>query len=176
MLDIEAGFKVYVGEVRLAPMKIGEVAALAGVPTATVRYYERRSLIPVATRAASGYRQYAPEAARRLRFIKHARGLGFSLDEIQEMLDLRAGDPSACGRVEAVAREKVRAVRQQLADLQRLERTLQDVVASCKRHGQAEACPVLAALDEPVTAPTAAATAAPSRRTARGRRPRAAGH
>ena len=156
-------------------MKIGEVAALAGVPTATVRYYERRSLIPAATRAASGYRQYAPEAARRLRFIKHAQGLGFSLDEIQEMLDLRADDPSACDRVEAVAREKVRAVRQRLTELQRLERTLQDVVASCTRHSQGEACPVLAVLDATVTAPTAALSAAPSLRTTRVRRPQAGG-
>lgn len=134
-------------------LKIGEVAARAGVPTATVRYYERRRLIAPSTRTPSGYRQYDADAARRLRFIKHAQGLGFSLDEIQTMLDLRAGDPAACARVQAIARAKVRVVRQRLNDLQRLRRTLQGVITACATHEGADPCPVLAALDEGATAP-----------------------
>lgn len=134
-------------------LKIGEVAARAGVPTATVRYYERRRLIAPSTRTPSGYRQYDADAARRLRFIKHAQGLGFSLDEIQAMLDLRAGDPAACARVQVIAQEKVRVVRQRLNELQRLERTLQGVLTACATHEGAAPCPVLAALDEGATAP-----------------------
>jgi DNA-binding transcriptional MerR regulator len=71
-------------------MRIGEIAVQAGVPTATVRYYERRGLVPRAPRTASGYRAYGPDVVRRLRFIKHAQELGFALEDIQHMLALRA--------------------------------------------------------------------------------------
>lgn len=129
-------------------MRIGEVAALAGVPTATVRYYERRGLIAQTARTASGYRHYGPEAARRLRFIKHTQELGFSLEEIQHMLELRAEDPAACALVEATTREKIREVRQRLEELRRLERTLQRIVGSCEQHSATEPCPILAVLSE----------------------------
>ena len=76
-------------------MKISEVAALAGVPTATVRYYERRGLIAQAPRTGSGYRTYGSDTATRLRFIKRAQDLGFSLEEIQELLGLRVEDSAA---------------------------------------------------------------------------------
>ncbi|MGI8843858.1 MAG: heavy metal-responsive transcriptional regulator [Gemmatimonadaceae bacterium] len=127
-------------------MRISQVAALAGVPTATVRYYERRGLIAEAARTASGYRRYGSDVARRLRFIKHAQALGFSLEEIQEMLQLSVGDPASCARVEARTREKIRSVRERLAALQRLERTLQDLAAACAQHGASQPCPVLAVI------------------------------
>lgn len=128
-------------------MKIGEVAAHAGVPTATVRYYERRGLIAPTERTRAGYRHYGVEAARQLRFIRHAQELGFSLDEIREMLELRIDDPDACARVEATTREKIRTVRQRLAELRRLERMLQQFVGACRRHEPAEPCPILAVLE-----------------------------
>lgn len=134
-------------------MRIGEVAALAGVPAATVRYYERRGLIAQARRTASGYRQYGTDAARRLRFIKHAQALGFSLEEIQPMLALRADDPAACARIEATTREKIRAVRARLAELTRLERTLQDLAGACADNRASERCPVLAVLTDDSPAP-----------------------
>lgn len=129
-------------------MKIGEVAALAGVPVATVRYYERRGLIADAERTPSGYRQYDADAARRLRFIKHAQELGFSLEDIQQILALRSDDPAACARIEALTRDKVRAVRERLVELERLEHTLQDLVGACERHASSAPCPVLAALSD----------------------------
>lgn len=129
-------------------MKISEVAALAGVPTATVRYYERRGLIAEAARTTAGYRQYGPDAARRLRFIKHAQELGFALDEIQQMLALSIDDPESCARVEATTREKIRAVRQRLAELQRLERTLQDLARACEQQRRTQPCPILAVLSD----------------------------
>lgn len=131
-------------------MRIGEVAALAGVPTATVRYYERRGIIAEVARSAAGYRQYGPDAARRLRFIKHAQELGFTLGEIQQMLELRIENAEACARVEATTREKIRAVRQRLAELTRLERTLQDLVRACEQHVTAQPCPILAVLSDDV--------------------------
>ena len=127
-------------------MKIGEVAALAGVPVATVRYYERRGLIADAERTPSGYRQYDADAARRLRFIKHAQELGFSLDEVQQLLALQTDDPASCARVQSVTRERIRTVRERLAELERLERTLQELVGACERHAPTAPCPVLAVL------------------------------
>ena len=135
-------------------MKIGELATWVGVPTATVRYYERRGLIAEAARPASGYRQYGPDAARRLRFIKHAQVLGFSLEEIHQMLALRIDDPAACARVEATTRAKIRAVRQRLAELRHLERTLQALVGTCERHDASDHCPILAVLADD-TSPSA---------------------
>jgi Hg(II)-responsive transcriptional regulator len=129
-------------------MRISEVAALAGVPTATVRYYERRGLIAEASRTAAGYRQYGDEAARRLRFIKHAQELGFSLEEIQQLLELSIADPESCARVGATTKEKIQAVRQRLADLQRLERTLQELVRACERRRPTQPCPILAVLSD----------------------------
>ena len=135
-------------------MKIGEVAALAGVPVATVRYYERRGLMAEAERTPSGYRQYDADAARRLRFIKHAQELGFSLGEVQQMLALQTDDPASCARAQTVTRERIRAVRERLVELERLEGTLQDLVGGCERHEPTAHCPILAVLhDEEPRAP-----------------------
>ena len=131
-------------------MRIGEVAALAGVPTATVRYYERRGIVAEVARSAAGYRQYGHDAVRRLRFIKHAQELGFALGEIQQMLDLRIENAEACARVEATTREKIRSVRQRLAELTHLERTLQGLVRACEQHATAQPCPILAVLSDDV--------------------------
>lgn len=140
-------------------MRISEVAVVAGVPTATVRYYERRGLIEPATRTASGYRRYDAEAARRLCFIKHAQALGFSLEEVKAMLALRHDDPASCARVEATTRAKIRAVRERLDELRRLERTLQDLAGVCARHDAAEPCPILRVLGDTEDARDAAVTA-----------------
>lgn len=129
-------------------MLIGEVAALAGMPTATVRYYERRGLIAEPSRTPAGYRQYGPDTQRRLRFIKHAQELGFSLEEIQQMLELSIADPASCARVEVVTREKVRTVSVRLKELQRLERVLRDLVRGCDHRGPSQPCPILSVLLE----------------------------
>lgn len=133
-------------------MKIGDIAAAAGVPSATVRFYERRGLIPRAPRTAAGYRTYGAEAARRLLFIRHAQELGFSLDEIRTMLELRTDDSAACRAVEALARGKVQAVREHLRQLKRLERMLSRLVQKCEESHAPEPCPILEVLSEP--APT----------------------
>lgn len=128
------------------PLKIGQLAARAGVPTATVRYYERRGLIAPAPRTATGYRAYGPETVRRLRFIKHAQELGFTLEEVQAMLELQVEDPAACARVEATTRAKIQTVRKRLAELRRLERTLERLARACEQQPPSDPCPVLVAL------------------------------
>ena len=129
-------------------MNIGKLATLAGVGTATVRYYERRGLLGAAPRTQSGYRRYDQQAAKRLRFIKHAQELGFSLDEIRELLDLRVEDPRSCQRVEATAREKVGVIQQRIRELDRMRQTLEGLVRSCQRRQRTTECPVLATLTE----------------------------
>lgn len=129
-------------------MKIGEIAALAGVPTPTVRYYERRGLIARPPRARSGYRQYGRETADRLRFIKHAQALGFTLDEIEELLGLRVKDPASCEVVEAKSRAKILDVRRRIAELERLEAVLCGLADSCATRTRTAECPVLEMLVE----------------------------
>lgn len=132
-------------------LTIGDVAALADVPAATVRYYERRGLLAATSRTRAGYRQYGPDAAQRLRFIRHAQALGFSLEEIQELLTLRADDAAACPHVAAAAREKVQTIIRRIGELDRMKQTLQELIRSCDAHEPSDACPVLSALAEAET-------------------------
>lgn len=127
-------------------MTIGELATGAGVPTPTVRYYERRGLIRPTTRSPAGYRVYDAAAAERLRFIRHAQSLGFSLDDIGELLGLCVTDPASCTRVASRAREKLAETRHRIAELEKLERLLAKLVASCDAHEPSAECPVLSAL------------------------------
>ena len=131
-------------------MNIGELAALEGVPAATVRYYERRGLIPKAARTPSGYRQYHRETAERLRFIKHAQEMGFGS---QELLELRVDDPGSCALVEATTREKIAEVRRRIGELERLEAVLERLARSCRARTPTDECPVLEALAERAHAP-----------------------
>lgn len=124
-------------------MKIGELAALAGVPAATVRYYERRGLIAEPARSASGYRQYGPQAAERIRFIRRAQGLGFSLEEIEELLALRVDDPASCAEVATKTRAKIAEVRRRIGELERLEGVLSHLAAMCAARTVTSECPVL---------------------------------
>lgn len=88
-------------QVRAKPLTIGRLAQEAGINLETVRYYERRGLLPKPPRTASGYRMFPPEAARRLRFIKLAQDLGFSLREVRELLALRTSPEPAPKRFES---------------------------------------------------------------------------
>lgn len=129
-------------------MNIGEVAALAGVPTATVRYYERRGLINKAPRTASGYRQYGPDTATRIQFIKRAQELGFTLDDVADLLALRVDDPHTCPAVEAKARYKIAQVETMIRDLTRIRTVLNGLAESCRTEAATAECPILDALRE----------------------------
>lgn len=124
-------------------MRIGELAALAGVPAGTIRYYERRGIVAPPARTASGYRDYGVETADRLRFIKRAQELGFTLEEIDELLALRVQDPDACSAVEAKTREKIAHVARKISELQRLESALTRLADACTTRTATHECPVL---------------------------------
>lgn len=127
-------------------LTIGQVAEAAEVNIQTIRYYERRGLFPTPRRTPSGYRQYAVEAVNRIRFIKHAQELGFSLQEIQELLGLRVRDGAACDAVAQRTRTKLKVVEQKIRDLQRMRRTLEQLAEACTARRPTDECPILEAL------------------------------
>ena len=129
-------------------LTIGQVAKAADVNSQTVRYYERRGLFPSAKRTPAGYRQYADDAVARLRFIKHAQELGFSLNEIQELLGLRVRHGAACDAVERKTRKKIEVVQQRIRDLQRMKRALERLAASCTERRPTDDCPILEVLED----------------------------
>jgi MerR family mercuric resistance operon transcriptional regulator len=127
----------------------GGIAKSAGVNVETLRYYERRGLLPKPTRSSSGYRHYSPDTVRQLRFIKKAQSLGFTLEEIRELLHLRIGrGASQCADIRRRASAKVDEVEAKLKSLRRMKRALDRLVVSCDSKGPAAACPILDALEE----------------------------
>jgi Hg(II)-responsive transcriptional regulator len=129
-------------------MTVGELAARAGVNVETVRYYERRGLLPQPARTAAGYRRYEPDAVARLRFIKRAQRLGFTLHEVEELLALRVRHAGACEAVGRRARAKISLVRQKLRELEAMERSLTRLAAECDARRPTGECPILHALEE----------------------------
>ncbi len=129
------------------PLLIGRVAKLAGVKSDTVRFYERTGLLPRPTRTAAGYRVYGDAAARQLRFVKKAQGLGFSLDEVRRILSLRGGGKKTCDRVLAIAEATLGDTERRLAELQTFRDDLKRTVATwrkpSKRACAAEFCALI---------------------------------
>lgn len=116
-----------------APLLIGKLAALAGVKPDSVRFYERSGLLPKPMRLASGYRAYDSDALRRLRFIKQAQSLGFSLDEIKRILSLRGQGAETCRCVIAIAEATLSETEERLRELQAFRDRLKQAVADWKR-------------------------------------------
>ncbi len=127
-------------------MNIGQVASKSGIAPATVRYYEQRGLIPPVPRTSSGYRQYGKDAVNRLRFIKKAQQIGFSLEDIHELLELHRHDAAACPEVEARATQKISVITQRIEELTRMRRLLQKLVATCHASARTGDCALLADL------------------------------
>lgn len=125
-------------------LTIGQVAAAAGVNTQTIRYYERRGVLPFPRRTPSGYRQYAGDAVRRLRFIKRAQELGFSLAEIASLLKLEDG--ARRNVIRNVAGDRLQQIETKIADLQRMRKTLSHLIRECETTGASHPCPIIAAL------------------------------
>lgn len=125
-------------------MGIGALAKRAGVGVDTVRYYEREGLLKPMQRLASGYRRYSQHEVSRLRFIRKAQGLGFSLREIRELLALSSHRDVA--RVKARAKTRLADVDRRIAELQRVRTALAALVEACPGHGRPEDCPILQAL------------------------------
>lgn len=129
-------------------MKIGELAKRAEVPIDTVRYYEREGLIPPPVRRASGYRDYLDADVDRLRFMRRAKGLGFTLQEIRELLSLTGMAGDDMGGLKAHAQAKLDDVDSRIRALTRMRDALGALVQACPGHGALERCPILSALTE----------------------------
>lgn len=134
----------------MKPLSIGAVAKAAGVSVEAIRYYEKEGLLEKARRTEGGYRQYAPDAIRRLAFIGRAKDLGFSLDEIGDLLRLRLSPRSSCSSVRARAEKKIAIVEAKIAELSRIKAALETLAASCtKGDAPTSTCPILDAIDHP---------------------------
>ena len=124
-----------------------QLAQQANVNIATIRFYERERLLEEPPRKESGYRQYSPEAVQRIRFIKHAQELGFSLKEVRELLALKIDGSSRCSDVKARAEAKIGDIEQKLETLGRLRHILNGLVLACGDGTTTSECPILEALD-----------------------------
>lgn len=128
-------------------LTIGKIARRSGAAVETIRFYEREGLIEKPARSAAGYRHYRPDVVARLRFIRQAKELGFSLAEIRELLALRMRPGTTCADIRKRAREKIAAVDRKIEDLQRIRQALERLAAACKGTGPTSECPILEALD-----------------------------
>ncbi|HYO81798.1 MAG TPA: MerR family DNA-binding protein [Bryobacteraceae bacterium] len=131
----------------MARLKIGQVAELGGVNLQTVRYYEREKLLPEPPRLASGYRVFSDDAVRRVRFIKRAQELGFTLAEIRELLSLRVDPDRDSGTVRELALKKITDINEKVRTLQAMKGALEHLIDRCSGHGPASECPILESID-----------------------------
>ena len=131
-------------------LRIGELARRGGVSIDTIRFYERRKLLPHAGRTSGGFRLYTPEAVERLRFIKQAQEMGFSLHEIGALV--ASGGAAECQRVRDLLRVKLNEMDERIGAMRKFRGTLEDHLAACERElksrGQAAECPVIIGITE----------------------------
>jgi Hg(II)-responsive transcriptional regulator len=123
------------------------VAKHAGVNVETLRYYERRGLLPMPAREGSGYRAYSSDAVRVVRFVKRAQELGFSLDEVEALLDLADGGPDACEAVQSLTVQRIAELDRRIADLQAMRGSLQRLLATCHRPRNDRECPLIRSIE-----------------------------
>jgi len=129
-------------------LTIGKLARKIGVGASTLRYYERVGLIAPDYRTESGYRLYQADTVQRLRFIRRAQALGFSLEDIAELLDLSGNPQARAAQVKQVTEEKIADIGKRIRDLQRMQQGLQALSAHCSGEGSTTECPILAALNQ----------------------------
>jgi len=132
---------------------IGAVAKRASVAIDTIRFYEREGLLPEPKRRASGYRHYDDAAVRQLRFIRRAKALGFTLQEIRELLALSRDRQHGVKAVKRRALERLQTIDARIAELQRVRDGLAELVAACPGRGAPQHCPILRALGEDEVSP-----------------------
>ena len=129
---------------------IGQLSKMASVNVQTVRYYERRNLLQPTDRKTSGYRVYSGDALRRLRFIKNAQALGFTLREVTDLLNLRVSSVARCGTIQVKAQAKLRQVEAKTRDLLALSRALKSLIRTCRAGEPTDRCPILNRLDKEI--------------------------
>jgi len=138
---------VYFEEKNMNGLRSGQLAATANVNIETLRYYERRGLLPEPPRRESGYRVYPVESVPRLRFIKGAQELGFTLEEIQELLALRVTEEASKTQVRKRAQHKVTQIDAKIVALQQMRNALTHLIDQCHGDGPTSDCPILEAME-----------------------------
>jgi MerR family transcriptional regulator, copper efflux regulator len=128
-------------------LTIGQLAKQARVNRETVRYYERRRLLQRPSRSIAGYRVFSDETVKRLLFIRHAKMLGFSLEEIRELLALRVHSIGTCDRVRERAQMKITEIERKIDSLEQMKRVLRDLMSACMRRRKTNECPILDSLE-----------------------------
>jgi len=132
----------------MTDLTIGQLASEAHVNVETVRYYERRGLVAQPPSPRSGYRRYPAATVSRLKFIKRAQELGFSLLEIEELLALRVGSDTRCEEVRQHAELKIEDIEARIRSLQRMKRTLKKLLIACRENNRTDECPILESLEQ----------------------------
>ena len=127
-------------------LTIGRVAKLAGVSVETIRYYQRRGLLAEPDKPHMGYRRYPADMVKHIRFIKRAQALGFTLEEIAELLRLE--EARACAETRALASHKIRLIDQKLTGLAAMRKALASLVQQCDRNQPAKGCPIIQVLEQ----------------------------
>lgn len=128
-----------------AEFSIGALSKESSVNIETIRYYEKIGVMPKPARSLGGYRLYTSDHLKRLTFIRRGRELGFSLDELRDLLRLVDGHDYTCAEVQALTLDHVASIRQRIADLRRLERVMTTVASQCSGHKVPD-CPIIDAL------------------------------
>ena len=147
----------------MSTLTIGQVAREAGIGVETVRFYEREGLLEHPARRSSGYREFQTDAVARLRFIKQAQRLGFTLREIKELLALKIDPDSKRAQVRERALTKIADIERRIKELKRMKKALAPLIEACDGQGKLEGCPSLDAIDSSCHLP------APESSTRRGR-------
>lgn len=129
---------------------IGKLARMVGGNIQTVRYYGRRGLLLPMGRKKSGYRLYDERSLKRLGFIRFARGLDFSLDEIKGLMELRDEPSTACDMVRKKTRKKIEAIKKKIKDLESITEILKEMIDACKRRLPREECPIFKTIEKGV--------------------------
>jgi Hg(II)-responsive transcriptional regulator len=129
-------------------VRIGEAARRAGVNIRTLHYYEARGLLPEPERTESNFRIYTEETIRRIRFVKRAQQLGFSLKEIKDLLAHRVDSKATCADVRERAQSKIADIEKRIVSLQAMKEALARVTAACSGRGSVSECPILECFDK----------------------------
>ncbi|WP_397570323.1 heavy metal-responsive transcriptional regulator [Schlesneria sp. T3-172] len=124
-------------------MKIGEIARLSDTGIDTIRFYERQGLLQEPERRPSGYRLYYERTVERLKYIRRAKDLGFTLAQIRELLDLSFVNPSCCEQIRQRAEAKVCDIEEKIQSLQQMKRSLSKIVKRCRGNGTSHDCPLV---------------------------------
>ena len=127
---------------------IGQLAKNAGVPVSTVRYYERRELLKADGRTEGNYRQYGEPALERLRFIRSAQAIGFTLDDIGALLGLQDGSANACAEVQRLVEARIAEVERRLKEIRQVRRILKGALKACRTSASPKECRVLMDLSQ----------------------------